>query len=247
MSWTNIKKAINRAGTQVKLKTGHIEGTVDQYYEFHQSRFNQLELHSNNLHKHLSQYLDSLRMITTNQENVGQVLLQFYGEGPSFSTMYAEAMEQISHEESGLEPAYTKTIIGPVARFCSYFNDINDAMKKRNKKKLDYDMTKSSVEKMIESPRSSDPDYEAKLGSLRHEHSVAAQSYNELNEQLKIELPQFINLRMMMLNPTFESFVKLQMRYFQKSHEKMEGLGGGEEGFGRMDEVLGRMKELNIA
>lgn len=39
MSWNGFKKAINRAGTSVMMKTGHVEKTVDKEFEIEERRY----------------------------------------------------------------------------------------------------------------------------------------------------------------------------------------------------------------
>ena len=64
MSWIGIKKAINRAGTQVMLKTGHIEQTVDKEFDYQEKRYRAMETNSLKLQKNLRSYLESLRILT---------------------------------------------------------------------------------------------------------------------------------------------------------------------------------------
>jgi hypothetical protein len=58
---TGFKKAVNRAGTQVMMKTGHVEKTVDRDYEIEERRYRTMESAANKLQKEAKGYLDSLR------------------------------------------------------------------------------------------------------------------------------------------------------------------------------------------
>lgn len=49
-----------------------------------------------------------------------------------------------------------KAVIEPLARYVSYFPEVNEAIKRRNKKLLDYDAQRSKVRKLIDKP-SEDP------------------------------------------------------------------------------------------
>ena len=61
MSWAGFKKNVNRATTQVMMKTGHVEKTNDRDYEVEERRFRTMEAASNRLQKEARGYLDSLR------------------------------------------------------------------------------------------------------------------------------------------------------------------------------------------
>lgn len=39
MSWTGFKKAVGRAGTQVMMKTGHVDKTIDRDFETEERRY----------------------------------------------------------------------------------------------------------------------------------------------------------------------------------------------------------------
>lgn len=264
MSWTGIKKAINRAGAQVMLKTGHIEETIDKDYEFEEKRFKYMESTSTKLQKELKHYLDSLRILTNAQVNVSEVLSEFYGsnknedkEYKSISQEYYGVMKLLNdHTVGELEQPFNQTVLNPIARFNSYYIEINEAIKKRNHKKLDYDAMKNKVRKLIEKP-GEDPLYEAKLSQSQSQLTQLETSYETINDQLKDELPKLIDLRIPFLDPSFESFVKLQLRFFNENYNHLNNLqvkldaqtrqdyinGTLDE---KIDDVLIKMRELNI-
>lgn len=276
MSWTGFKKAINRAGTQVMMKTGQIDETIDKQFEFEEKRFKLMESNSNKLHKELRNYLDSLRVLTSAQTNVAEVLNAFYGEDDvviarekesngvspnNFSQEYYKVLKDSSELTlSNLEQPYNQVILNPIARFNSYFSEINEAIKKRSNKKLDYDSMKAKLQKLIEKPKSNDinhDDYEQKLSDQRKQTVEAKELYDSLNDNLKDEIPKLINLRIPFLNPSFESFIKLQLRFFNENYnnlnklqEKLDGslrqdyINGNLES--RLDQTLAKMRELNI-
>lgn len=56
-----FKKNVNRATTQVMMKTGHVERTNDRDYEVEERRYRTMESASMRLQKEAKGYLDSLR------------------------------------------------------------------------------------------------------------------------------------------------------------------------------------------
>ena len=44
------------------------------------------------------------------------------------------------------------TVLDPIGRFCAYFPDVNECIKKRNDKRLDYDRVRARVKKLVEKP-----------------------------------------------------------------------------------------------
>lgn len=142
----------------------------------------------------------------------------------------------------------------PITRFCSYFPDINDCIKKRNHKLLDYDSMRAKVKKLIDKP---DKDA-SKLPRAEKECDVARQAYETLNEQLFTELPQLIDLRVPYLDPSFEALVKIQLRFCAEAYSRMaqvqqyldpdtrDQYAAGNLDT-RVEEVLQEIRDLSIA
>ncbi|KAK1052500.1 BAR adaptor protein Hob3 [Friedmanniomyces endolithicus] len=51
-----------------------------------------------------------------------------------------------------MDYVYRTTVLEPISRFCAYFPDINECIKKRNHKVLDYDSVRARVRKLTEKP-----------------------------------------------------------------------------------------------
>lgn len=58
---SGFKKGVNRATTQVMMKTGHVERTNDRDFETELRRYRTMETAANKLQKEAKGYLDSLR------------------------------------------------------------------------------------------------------------------------------------------------------------------------------------------
>lgn len=316
MSWIGIKKAINRAGTQVMLKTGHIEQTIDKEYEFQEKRYRTMEENSIKLQKNLRLYLDSLRLLTNSQINIAESLNSFYGTNNdkrssnisrTGSVNTGDKIQTIHEEEendnttttitttnttsnynnliqeyyatikqlndsciANLENPYNQTVLNPIARFNSYYIEINEIIKKRHNKLLDYDAMKNKLRKLIENPTTNispsmktniielnHNQYEEKLKIYNQELTEVESKYVEINNQLLIELPKLINHRISYFDPSFESFVKIQLRFFNENYHVLNQLqlkldaqtrqdyieGKLED---RIDDVLRKMKKLDI-
>lgn len=133
----------------------------------------------------------------------------------------------------------------PLARYVAYFPEVNEAIKRRNKKSLDYDTSRSKVRKLIDKP-SEDP---SRLSRAEQEANMARELYENLNTILISDLPRLIDLRVPYMDPIFEAFVKSQQKFAQTGYEQLEGMRGAipqEGGDGRVDQVLQQMRELTI-
>lgn len=221
MSWGGFKKAVNRASTQVMLKSGHVEQTVDREFENEERRFRTLEQSSEKLQKSARGYLDALRAMTSAQVRIAETIDLFYGDSgirDNVSKHYLTAVKELDVDTvKELDEPYRETVLDPITRFCSYFGDINEAIKKRNHRLLDYDRLRHKTLKLVDKP-SKDP---AKLPAAERDEKVAQDRYDELNDQLSAEIPQLIDFRVPYLDPSFEALVKIQMKYCTDSYNRL--------------------------
>lgn len=258
MSWAGFKKTVNRTTTQIMMKTGQIEKTNDREYEVEERRFRTMEAAASNLQKEAKGYLDSLRAMTASQMRIAETIDAFYGDAGTrdgVSRSYKQAVEELDAETiKALDGPYRTTVLEPISRFCAYFPDINECIKKRNHKLLDYDSMRAKVKKLVEKP---DQDV-TKLPRAEKEAVVAKEVYEALNDQLQTELPKLIELRVPYLDPSFEALVKIQLRFCAEAYSRMaqvqqyldadtrEQYAQGQLD-SRVEQVLQEIRDLSIA
>ncbi|ORY86874.1 hypothetical protein BCR37DRAFT_376156 [Protomyces lactucae-debilis] len=257
MSWNGFKKAVGRAGTQVMMKAGQVEKTIDRDFESEERRFRIMETAANKLQKEAKGYLDSLRAMTASQTRIAETIDAFYGESgnkDNVSAYYKQAVQDLDAETvKELDGPYRETVLEPISRFCAYFPEINEAIKKRNHKLIDYDAMRAKARKLTDKP-SDDP---TKLPRAEKEASMAQDVYERINTQLVDELPQLLDLRVPYLDPSFEALVKIQLRFCREAYERIaqvqqyfDASVRDDYAQGTLDqkveEVLQQMRELDI-
>ncbi|KAJ8663673.1 hypothetical protein O0I10_000921 [Lichtheimia ornata] len=247
-----FKKNLNRAGTTLMQKTGAVDRTEDSEFADEYERFKILEKKCEKLSKNAKAFLDAMRAMTTTQLRIAQTLGLFYDDWVVMSQggrEYVKTIERFNEEtKTDLDKAFQTTVLEPLARLCSYFPEINEAVKRRKKKQLDYDAQKSKVRKLIDRP-SEDPQ---KLPMAEQEADLAREMYEGLNTILITDLPKVVDLRVPYLDPSFEALIKTELLFSQKSYEELEALRPQfsqemEQGQDtRVDDILQQMRSLTI-
>lgn len=143
----------------------------------------------------------------------------------------------------------------PIGKMVGVLPFFNEAIKKRGKKLLDYDRTRTSVKKLIEKP-SEDP---SKLSKVRmtlikaeNEMNVARNIYEPIHQQLMTEIPALISMQVPYLNPSFEAIVKSQLAFNEGAYNRLKEIeksfpADSDRGLeGRIEGVLQQMRELSI-
>ncbi|KAI8841843.1 hypothetical protein BJ741DRAFT_545306 [Chytriomyces cf. hyalinus JEL632] len=257
MSWKGFTKAVNRAATGVMQSIGTMEKTVDKEFDEEEKRFKILEAKVEKLHREAKGYLDAVRAMTVAQQRMAETVDHFYDEGGPLGyagLQYKQAVEKLDEEcRNELDTNCRVTVLEPLGKLIQTFPDFNEAMKKRQKKLLDYDQALSKSRKLADKP-SNDPQ------AYPQAQAATAQSkeiYDTVNNQLVAEIPKLIDLRVPYLDPTFEALVKSQLAFNQGAHHKLSeiqrafekagaGTAGAEHLEGKVEGVLQQMRELSI-
>lgn len=261
MSWLGFKKAVNRAGASVSVKA--VDKTIDKDYDTEERRYTVLKNAGQSLQKASKEYLDSLRAVTASQANIAEIVLNLYEETSqgqpliysNLGSTYLQCVRDFDEETvQQMDGPFRETILDPITKFSAYFNEIDEAIKKRAHKKLDYDLCKAKVRKLIDKPAKD----AAKLPLAQKELDTAKGIYDDLNDQLKTELPQLIALRVPYYDPSFEALVKIQMRFCTDGYSRLAQIQqyldpASRDEYanglldGKIDGLLSQMSNLNIA
>lgn len=220
MSWNGFKKAISRAGGQVAVKTA--DKVNDREFDVQERRYHVLEKSGNALQKETKGYLDAVRAVTASQLAMGEVVNNLYGDTNvgkvDVGSYYLQAVQDFDQETvKALDGPFRETVLDPITKFCTYFNEVNDAIKKRAHKKIDYEVAKAKVRRLVDHPAKD----ATKLPRAERELQVAKDIYDSLNDELKTELPELIDLRVPWFDPSFEALVKIQMRFCTEGYARL--------------------------
>lgn len=257
MSWEGFKKAVNRAGGAVLVKAA--DKVTDKEYDIEERRYTVLEKAGKELQKETKAYLDSLRAVTASQVGMGEIVNNLYEDarllgGVNVGGMYLQAVQEYDSETvKQLDGPFRETVLDPITKFATYFTEINEAIKKRAHKKTDYEQAKSKVRRLVDKPAKD----ASKLPRAERELQLAKEVFDDLNIQLKTEIPQLIDLRVPYFDPSFEALVKIQMRFCTEGYARLaqvqqyldpntrDQYANGQLDM-EIDQLLAQMRQLNI-
>ena len=80
MSWGGFKKAINRAGASVTVKT--VDKVMDKDFDIEERRYKTLKSAGENLQKASKSYLDNIRAVTRSQVVIAEIVKNQSKEAP---------------------------------------------------------------------------------------------------------------------------------------------------------------------
>lgn len=221
---------------------------------------NRLETAGSKLLKETKGYLDSLRQVTSSQVNIAEIVANLYEDSKNISqygnvgSYYLQAVQEFDQETvKQLDGPFRETVLDPINKFSQYFVEIEEAIKKRSHKKQDYEQAKSKVRRLIDKPAKD----ANKLPRAERELQMAKDIYDDLNNQLKTELPQLVGLRVPYFDPSFEALVKIQLRFCTEGYTRLAQIQNyldqsSRDEYanglldGKIDDLIGQMNSLNI-
>lgn len=258
MSWNGFKKGVARTAGQALVKDA--DKVNDRWFETEERRYRILEKAGKVMQKEAKDYLDSLRSVSASQVAMGDIVATFYEDAKSSALTrstgdyYLQCVQELDAQvTSVIDEPFRQTVLDPVNKFCNYFTDVNEALKKRDHKKTDYEQNKAKVRRLIDKPAKDT----AKLPRAEKELEQAKDVYDNLNDQLKTELPELISLRVPYFDASFEALVKIQLMFCSESYTRLaqvqtylDPASRDEYANGvldqRIDQILGEMWNLNI-
>ncbi|KAK4046432.1 BAR adaptor protein Hob3 [Microbotryomycetes sp. JL201] len=254
--WAGLKKAVNRAGTNVMMKTGQVERTDDSEFKREEAMYRTLEKNSSALQKEAKAYLDAVRNFSGASSRIGNTIDMFFGTDAGEQAMSANAYKRATDElessvSTKIDGPYRATVLDPISKLVAYWPEVNNAITKRNHKLTDYDAARSRARKLANS------DDTVKARAAEAESDKAEEIYQLIDAQVRNDIPVLLDLRVPYLDPSFECFIRMQSHFATDGYEKLGGVqryfaDGVREDYaaGQLDAqvegCLAEMRELSI-
>jgi amphiphysin len=311
MSWSGFKKAVNRAGAHVIMKTSkNKEESIDIDFDDKEKKFLIFEKLITELDNELSNYKSIFIDLIETQFKLIKTLDSFYGnynfdlDSDNMVGINIENNNNIGNNNNNnkinqrdgislqllknlneiklsilpqLDEPLNLTVFQPINDLNDYNEEIHKLIKKRGRKKFDFDVSKNKLDKLqndynllelslreennsisnstINSNNQLEKTKE-KLIKLTNEYNSTSNIYFDLNQRLKNEIDEYIALRFSLLDPSFESFIKIQLKLYSDLQEKfinniqIDAVSKEDHETGkldqRLDEILNKMKALDI-
>lgn len=112
------------------------------------------------------------------------------------------------------DSTFDKELVNTLSEFQNLLGPINSKLTKRNNKLIDFDRHTSSMKK-LESNQNRSANDEKKMFKLEKVLAQSENDYNQINDLLKFELPQFLRLKSKLIDPCFSSLFEFQVEMCQ--------------------------------
>lgn len=205
-----VQKHAGRAKERLLQNLGKADKTSDELLEIYIHNFKKQQNGTHKLNKELKNYLSCVRAMQAASKSLLDTLSDIYEQ------------EWIGHEQIAVkaqnldlltEDFCTKLndqVSMPLNSYMNQFPEMRSKIAKRNRKVIDYDSSRHSLEAIIHSSKKRD---EMKIAKAREHLDEAKRLYEVLNKELHDELPALYDSRIAFLVSNLQSLFSAEAAF----------------------------------
>uniref|UniRef100_A0A8D0BWC1 Bridging integrator 2 n=1 Tax=Salvator merianae TaxID=96440 RepID=A0A8D0BWC1_SALMN len=207
-----VQKQLSRAQEKVLQKLGKTVETKDEQFEQSAYNLHQQQLEGHRLYKDLKVFLNAVKVMHESSKRVSETLQEIYSEEWDGYTDL-QAIVQSNHLLwEDYEEKLADQAIRTMENYLSQFNEIKERVAKRGRKLVDYDSSRHHLE-ALQNAKKKD---EAKIAKAEEEFYKAQAVFEELNKELREDLPVLYNSRIACYVTIFQNISNLRDIFYKE-------------------------------
>ncbi|XP_051497375.1 bridging integrator 2 isoform X2 [Apus apus] len=207
-----VQKRFSRAQEKVLQKLGKTVETKDEQFEQSAYNFQLQQNEGNKLYKDLKGFLGAVRVMHESSRKVAETLQEIYS--PDWDGH--EELKAIAASNDLLWDDYEAKLADQALRlmenYLAQFGDFKERIAKRGRKLVDYDSTRHHLE-ALQSAKKKD---EAKIAKAEEEFNKAQAVFEDLNRDLREELPVLYGSRIACYVTIFQNISNLRDVFYKE-------------------------------
>ncbi|XP_029450815.1 bridging integrator 2 isoform X2 [Rhinatrema bivittatum] len=208
----NVQKRIIRAQEKVLQKLGKTVETKDEQFEQCAYNFHQQQNEGNKLHKDLKTYFNAAKVMHESSKKLSETLQEVYH--PEWDGI--DDLKSIVESNDLLWADYEEKLSDQAVRimenYMAQFPDVKERIAKRGRKLVDYDVTRHHLE-ALQNAKKKD---EVKISKAEEEFNKAQTVFEDLNRELRDELPVLYNSRIGCYITIFQNISNLRDIFYKE-------------------------------
>ncbi|XP_053868770.1 bridging integrator 2 [Malaclemys terrapin pileata] len=207
-----VQKRFSRAQEKVLQKLGKTVETKDEQFEQSAYDFQQQQIEGHKLYKDLKSFLSAVKVMHESSKKVSETLHEIYNvewDGHGDLKAIAESNDLLweDYEEKLADQA-----VRTMENYMAQFGEIKERIAKRGRKLVDYDSTRHHLE-ALQNAKKKD---EAKIAKAEEEFYKAQAVFEDLNKELREELPVLYNSRIACYVTIFQNISNLRDIFYKE-------------------------------
>ncbi|XP_029288624.1 bridging integrator 2b isoform X2 [Cottoperca gobio] len=207
-----VQKSLNRAQEKVLQKLGKTMETKDEQFELCFQSLNKQQMDGSRLFKDVKAYHAAVKAVHETSKRLSQTLRDIYE--PDWNGV--EDLAVITESEDLLWNDYEEKLNDQIVRtmenYTSQFPEVKERVAKRGRKLVDYDSSRHHLE-ALQSAKKKD---EAKITKAEEEFNKTQNVFEEINNELREELPVLYQSRIGCYVTVFQNISNLRDVFYKE-------------------------------
>ncbi|XP_071350754.1 bridging integrator 2b isoform X2 [Trachinotus anak] len=207
-----VQKSLNRAQEKVLQKLGKTMETKDEQFELCFQNLNKQQIDGSRLFKDVKAYHMAVKAVHDTSKRLSQTLRDIYESDWNGAEDLAIITESEDLLWNDYEEKLSDQIVRTMENYTSQFPEVKERVAKRGRKLVDYDSARHHLE-ALQSAKKKD---EAKIAKAEEEFSKAQNVFEEINKELREELPVLYQSRIGCYVTVFQNVSNLRDVFYKE-------------------------------
>nr|XP_020448840.1 bridging integrator 2-like isoform X2 [Monopterus albus] len=207
-----VQKSLSRAQEKVLQKLGKTMETKDEQFELCFQNLNKQQIDGSRLFKDVKAYHTAVKAVHDTSKRLSQTLRDIYESdwnGVDDLAVIAESEDLLWND---YEEKLSDQIVRTMENYTSQFPEVKERVAKRGRKLVDYDSARHHLE-ALQSAKKKD---EAKIAKAEEEFNKAQAVFEEINNELREELPVLYQSRIGCYVTVFQNVSNLRDVFYKE-------------------------------
>ncbi|XP_067314561.1 bridging integrator 2b [Pseudorasbora parva] len=207
-----FQKSMNRAQEKVLQKLGKTMETKDEQFEECSANLNKQQTDGIRLYKDVKAYYNAVKVMHESSKRLSQTLKDIYEpdwHGVEDLTVIIESEDLLWND---YEEKLSDQVIRTMENYTGQFQDVKERVAKRGRKLVDYDSARHHLEALQNSKKRD----EAKIGKAEEEFSKTQEVFEDINKELREELPVLYQSRISCYVTMFQNISNLRDVFYKE-------------------------------
>ncbi|XP_043978247.1 bridging integrator 2b [Gambusia affinis] len=207
-----VQKSLNRAQEKVLQKLGKTMETKDEQFELCFQNLNKQQVDGTRLFKDVKAYYAAVKTVHETSKRLSLTLRDVYEsdwDGMDDLAVITESEDLLWND---FEEKISDQLVRTMENYTSQFPEVKDRVAKRGRKLVDYDSARHHLE-ALQSAKKKD---EAKITKAEEEFNKAQNVFEEINNELREELPVLYQSRIGCYVTVFQNISNLRDVFYKE-------------------------------
>ncbi|XP_040890702.1 bridging integrator 2b isoform X2 [Toxotes jaculatrix] len=207
-----VQKSLNRAQEKVLQKLGKTMETKDEQFELCFQNLNKQQTDGGRLFKDVKAYYAAVKAVHETSKRLSQTLRDIYESDWNGVEDLAVITESEDLLWNDYEEKLSDQIVRTMENYTTQFPEVKERVAKRGRKLVDYDSARHHLE-ALQSAKKKD---EAKIAKAEEEFNKAQNVFEEINNELREELPVLHQSRIGCYVTVFQNISNLRDVFYKE-------------------------------